>query len=229
MKPLILSLLLLASVAHGQGAYRIGGGVSAPRVISKNEPEYSEAARKARLEGTAIVVLVVNEDGTLRNVRVPRPLGLGLDEKAIETVRSWRFAPGQKEGKPVPVIATIEVNFRLGDVMARWHLTRAAFRFPEGASTPSLVKQEFPADAPAGLAGFVDSTLVVGVDGAPSDIHVERSSDPSLEPEVISALRNWRFTPALKDNTPISTSMTVEFSLAVKAGMLGFQPPVVPQ
>ncbi len=97
----------------GGGAYRIGGGVSPPSVISKVEPEYSEQARKAKWQGTVILQLVVDEHGMPRDMRVTRSLGLGLDEKAIEAVGKWRFKPGMKDGKPVPVIATIEVNFRL--------------------------------------------------------------------------------------------------------------------
>jgi len=97
----------------GGGAYRIGGGVSPPSVLSKVEPEYSEEARKAKWQGTVILQLVVDEHGLPQQMKVTRSLGLGLDQKAIEAVGKWRFKPGMKDGKPVPVIATIEVNFRL--------------------------------------------------------------------------------------------------------------------
>ncbi len=97
----------------GGGAYRIGGGVSAPSVLSKVEPEYSEEARKAKWQGTVILALVVDDQGRPQNLKVLRSLGLGLDQKAIEAVEKWRFKPGMKDGKPVPVQATIEVNFRL--------------------------------------------------------------------------------------------------------------------
>jgi protein TonB len=97
----------------GGGAYRIGGGVSAPTVIYKVEPEYSEEARKAKFQGTVVLFVVVDEHGEPRDLKVIRPLGLGLDQKAIEAVQKWRFSPGKKDGKPVPVQATVEVNFRL--------------------------------------------------------------------------------------------------------------------
>ena len=97
----------------GGGAYRIGGGVSPPSVLSKVEPEYSEEARKAKWQGTVVLQLVVDEHGLPQQMKVTRSLGLGLDEKAIQAVAKWRFKPGMKDGKPVPVIATIEVNFRL--------------------------------------------------------------------------------------------------------------------
>ena len=97
----------------GGGAYRIGGGVSAPTVLSKVEPEYSEEARKAKWQGTVILQRVVDEHGLPQQMKVTRSLGLGLDQKAIEAVAKWKFRPGMKDGKPVPVVATIEVNFRL--------------------------------------------------------------------------------------------------------------------
>jgi TonB family protein len=97
----------------GGGVYKIGGGVSAPTLVFKVEPEYSEEARKAKFQGTVVLYVVVDDKGQPRDLRVIRPLGLGLDEKAIEAVMKWRFRPGYKDGKPVPVAATIEVNFRL--------------------------------------------------------------------------------------------------------------------
>jgi periplasmic protein TonB len=97
----------------GGGAYHIGGGVSAPTIIFKVEPEYSEEARKAKFQGTVVLAVVVDERGNPRDIRVQRPLGLGLDQKAVEAVGKWRFSPGKKDGKPVPVQAIIEVNFRL--------------------------------------------------------------------------------------------------------------------
>ena len=97
----------------GGGAFRIGGGVSAPVPIYRPEPEYSEEARKAKWQGAVLLAIVVDENGVPQEVKVVRSLGLGLDQKAIEAVQKWRFKPGLKDGKAVPVFANIEVNFRL--------------------------------------------------------------------------------------------------------------------
>lgn len=97
----------------GGGAYRIGGGVSQPTLIAKVEPEYSEEARKAKWQGVVALQIIVDESGNPTNIKVIRSLGLGLDQKAIEAVMKWRFRPGMKDGKPVPVFANVEVNFRL--------------------------------------------------------------------------------------------------------------------
>jgi TonB family protein len=97
----------------GGGVFRVGGGVSSPALIYKVEPEYSEEARKAKFQGTVVLSIIVDEKGTPTSFKVVRPLGLGLDEKAVEAVRKWRFRAALKDGKPVAVYATIEVNFRL--------------------------------------------------------------------------------------------------------------------
>ena len=88
-------------------------GVKAPALLYKVQPEYAEEARKAGLQGAVILSVDVGTDGFARNVKVVRSLGMGLDEKAIEAVQKWKFRPGSKDGNPVIVAATIQVNFRL--------------------------------------------------------------------------------------------------------------------
>ena len=97
----------------GGGVFRAGGGVSAPQLIYRVEPEYTEEARKAKYQGTVMIYCVVDIHGAVRDIRVIRSLGLGLDEKAVEAVLQWKFKPGMKDGRPVPVSAQIEVTFRL--------------------------------------------------------------------------------------------------------------------
>jgi len=97
----------------GGGIFRVGGGVSAPKIIYQPDPEYSEEARKAKFQGTCVLWLIVGPDGRPRDIRVQRTLGLGLDEKAIEAVKTWRFDPARKDGQPVSVPITVEVSFRL--------------------------------------------------------------------------------------------------------------------
>ena len=97
----------------GGGVYRVGGDVSAPLLVSKVEPEYSEEARKAKFSGAVMLSLVVGADGVPRDIHVVRQLGLGLDEKAIEAVMKWRFRPGRRGGQSVATQATVEVTFRL--------------------------------------------------------------------------------------------------------------------
>jgi protein TonB len=97
----------------GGGPRRIGGGVSAPQVIYQVEPEFSEEARKAKVAGNVLVNLWVDTNGNPSHVRVIRGVGMGLDEKAIEAVRQYKFRPAMENGKPVLVELNIEVNFQI--------------------------------------------------------------------------------------------------------------------
>jgi TonB family protein len=99
---------------YGGGNYRPGvNGVSVPEVIYSVDPEFSDEARKARYQGTVLVSLIVGADGLPKNPKVARALGMGLDEKAIEAVRQYRFKPAMKDGKPVPVQMSIEIDFHI--------------------------------------------------------------------------------------------------------------------
>jgi len=97
----------------GGGVFRVGGGVSAPKAVYSPDPEYSEEARKAKYQGVCVLYVEVGPDGRTRNIHVMRTLGLGLDEKAIEAVKTWKFDPAMKDGKPVTVAVNIEVTFHL--------------------------------------------------------------------------------------------------------------------
>ncbi len=97
----------------GGGVYHIGGGVSAPVPIFTPEAEFSDEARRAKYQGVCLISLIVDAQGNPQNPRVVRPLGMGLDEKALEAVRKYKFKPAMKGNTPVPVMMSIEVNFRL--------------------------------------------------------------------------------------------------------------------
>ena len=97
----------------GPGIFHVGEGVSAPRPIFTPEPEFSEEARKAKYQGVVVLNIIVGTDGRVHNPRVIRSLGMGLDEKAIEGVKIWKFDPSKKDGRAVAVEMNIEVAFNL--------------------------------------------------------------------------------------------------------------------
>jgi len=97
----------------GGGPFRVGNGVSAPRAIYSPDPEYSDEARRVKFQGNVVLSLVVDPMGHVRDIHVARSLGMGLDEKAIDAVKKWKFEPGMKDGYPVSVQVNVEVNFRL--------------------------------------------------------------------------------------------------------------------
>jgi protein TonB len=98
---------------YGGGLRKIGGGVSSPVVIYQVDPEFSEEARKAKFMGVVLVNLIVGADGLPKNVHILRGVGMGLDDKAVEAVKQYRFKPAMEGGKPVAVELNVEVNFQI--------------------------------------------------------------------------------------------------------------------
>ena len=98
----------------GGGLYHVGNGVSQPIPLITPEPEFSDEARRAKYQGIVLISMIVDAQGNPQNPRVTRALGMGLDEKALEAVKLYKFKPAMKDGRtPVPVMITVEVNFRL--------------------------------------------------------------------------------------------------------------------
>jgi TonB family protein len=93
----------------------LSAAVTPPRPKHKVEPTYSQEALDAKYQGSVLLRLLIDSSGNVKDPVVVRPLGLGLDEKAIEAVRQWKFEPATKDGEPVEVKANIEINFRLRD------------------------------------------------------------------------------------------------------------------
>ena len=97
----------------GPGIETARGVFTAPVLLVKTEPAYSEEARKGKVQGTVVLIVEIDTNGRARDIRVRRPLGFGLEERAVEAVGRWRFRPAYRNGKPVPCSAEVEVNFRL--------------------------------------------------------------------------------------------------------------------
>lgn len=96
------------------GPLRVGGDVKAPRISNKVDPEYTEVARRARVQGIVILEAIIDKQGNVDNVKVIRGLPMGLSESAVQAVKRWKFRPGTMNGRPVDVIFNLTVNFRLG-------------------------------------------------------------------------------------------------------------------
>jgi TonB family protein len=100
-------------LAAMQKVYKIGGDVTAPKLIYKVEPQYTEDARDAKIAGSVVLTMEVDEQGATRKIEVKRGLDPGLDKNAIDAVSQWRFEPARRKDEPVAVFATVEVNFKL--------------------------------------------------------------------------------------------------------------------
>lgn len=93
--------------------FHVGAGVTAPKATFTPEPKFTEIARYEKFQGVVVVNLIVGKDGAVRNIRLLRPLGLGLDESAQSMIRTWRFQPATRDGQPVAVEMHVEVGFNL--------------------------------------------------------------------------------------------------------------------
>jgi TonB family protein len=99
---------------------RIGPGVTPPRLLRKVEPEFTPEALAAQVQGIVVLEIVISAEGRVTDISVLSPLGYGLDEQAQAAVSKWKFAPGEKDGKPVRILATVQVTFRLLDRVNRF-------------------------------------------------------------------------------------------------------------
>lgn len=97
----------------GGGVYQLGGGVSTPIAIYSPDPPYTEQAREAKFQGDVVLSIVVLADGSVADVQIVKPLGLGLDQSAVKAVKTWKFKPGTRNGVPVAVQMMIDVTFHL--------------------------------------------------------------------------------------------------------------------
>lgn len=97
----------------GGGPYQPGSGVAPPVLLKEVRPGYTDEARRRSIEGDVLLEIVVKQDGSVGNVRVTRSLGAGLEQKAIEAVRQWRFGPARRQGQPVDVVVEVSVEFKL--------------------------------------------------------------------------------------------------------------------
>ena len=95
------------------GPIHVGGDVQAPEKINAPSPQYTEIARKARIQGVVIVQAIIGKDGSVQNVKLLKGLPMGLDKAAMDAVKSWRFKPATLNGKPVSVYYNLTVNFSL--------------------------------------------------------------------------------------------------------------------
>ncbi len=102
-----------AQDATGDGPFHVGKGISPPKVLTQSDPEFSDAARRSKFQGTVILKVVVDTSGIPSDIRILSPVGSGLDAQAVRAVETWRFRPGAKDGQIVRVEVAVETNFHL--------------------------------------------------------------------------------------------------------------------
>ena len=192
--------------------FHVGSGIVAPFVSAKTPPLYTGEARLAKLEGSVLLSLVVGADGLPRDIQVARPLGLGLDESAVDNVRAWQFKPGTRNGTPVAVFVNEEVFFHAQRTLWDWHVVRAVFHPPPNAMRPTLINIKFPATVDLEENASVTIAFDVPPNGVPADLRVVKSSGAKWENELLAAVRSgWRFRPGTGDGKPVTVPAWFEF------------------
>jgi TonB family protein len=204
--------------------HRVSSDFDFPDRIVDIPAEYSLEARVARIEGTIYLAGTVTAHGSVRDLHVVQPLGLGLEEAAIAAAGQWKFEPARINDVPTISSTTIRVNFLLKSRQSRWHLLRVAFATPEGVSRPHFLNAPYPrgegigsaaADAARLLAvmgrqGVARLAFEVDEAGHPVRIRVQEASEPVWGEQAVSLVRRWQFSPAKKDEKPVSTPCTVD-------------------
>jgi TonB family protein len=186
-----------------------------PRLLSKTEPSYTKEARHAMVNAIITCNLIVSKDGVPQNIRVIRAAGFGLDEKAVEALSTWRFAPGLKNGVPVATMARIAVSFRLNSLDGREgkhknQIVRLNFKLPPGSNSPELVSGRVPENRGDSEYAKVSVTLTVGTDGKPRETRVLESTSSEWADEALREIEHWQFRPATMNNSAIEVEGTFE-------------------
>jgi TonB family protein len=210
-----------ATLHHLFGPYLPNGGVVRP--VIRIPAEYSKEARIAQLEGTVEFFATIAPDGSVQDLRLSQPLGLGLDESAVAAAKHWSFEPAQP-GDVDPVSSVpIELDFIFPAKTSRWHLVGVSFSPASGASPPHFLAAPYPPGfgvSNVGLdeAAFVNVekrlamvTLSFDIDqqGRPVNFRTQQTTYPTWGPEAIALVSKWRFTPGTKNATPVITPCTV--------------------
>jgi TonB family protein len=171
---------------------------SDPVLIRKVEAEYTPEARSSKLQGTVYLYVEISPEGKPEHVQVMHGLGLGLDEKAVEAVKQWRFTPGTKDRQPERVAQSVEVQFRLENA-GPWSVRQAAYTIggkpSEVILKPVLSRYASPnfAACPADGGNVIVETSI-GKNGLPSGIQPRGSDDP-MTVAAAKAIGSWRFQP----------------------------------
>jgi TonB family protein len=195
MKLWILGILAIAAWAQDVPAQasRQASSTRQPRVISKTDPEYSEEARRAGVNATIVLSLVVNENGEPEDVRIERGAGFGLDEQAVQCIQTWRFEPGTKDGKPFKAATHIEVNFSLLEKGRQNQRARLNFTLPPGPARPELIKGTIPPNPDAVGDALLRVRLTVSPDGRPQNLDILETTDQDWANQALKKMREWRF------------------------------------
>jgi TonB family protein len=196
--------------------------VAAPAVDQYTSPPlYSDEARSLGVEGKVVLEVAVGADGKPMDLQVIRGLGFGLDQNALVAVRDWHFVPGKRNGRSVESLIRVEVEFNLKTAELNEAIANdMATRISPGVTPPQVVYRSDPAfpanEQSVAHGGTVVLDAIIPEDGIPRVIRVIRSLNWQFDESAINALKQWRFSPAMKDGNPVKVRMNVAVEFTPK-------------
>jgi TonB family protein len=174
-------------------------GTRSPRVVTRSEPEYTEEARRAGVNSTVTLSLVVNEDGAAEDIRVVRGAGFGLDESAVHAIKSWRFEPASREGKPFKASTHVEVHFKVSHKAHADQTARLRFSAEPGVERPELIQGSVPANPDPPVEALLRVRFTVNPDGRLTDLQTLESNNKKWTDGALREIAGWRFRPAMRN------------------------------
>lgn len=184
----------------GQGAYRPGNGIAAPKLLKSVQPRYTPDALSRKVQGDVELEVVVEKDGSVGDVRVTKGLEPDLDAQALQAARQWQFTSGtNRDGEPVPVIVTLVLSFRARDGQADNFLQGACLATAQGSTAPVLLHSVAPKYTSEALRQKIDGEVkvqaIVESDGSVSRARVVQSLDQvyGLDGQALAAVSHWEF------------------------------------
>jgi TonB family protein len=230
MRPAAVLLGIVAglgapSAAHAQAL--AAAGAIPPLLVKEVKPPYPEELKGTNIEGTVRLACTVREDGTTGNARVIAPVHPLLESEALKALGEWRFLPGRKDGKPVPVGVQVEISFlREPDPESQPLPKGPPLGSPEvhlpggGVTLPTLVRDTKPSYTAsamrAAVQGRVKLECVVLPDGTVGDVRILKRFHPDQDEEAVRALRQWRFKPGTKDGIAVPVRVEVEMAFTLR-------------
>lgn len=192
--------------------------------IQKTEPEYTDEARLAELEGTVVLAAEIDESGLAQDLQVVESVGLGLDEKAMEAVKQWSFRPAVNPSPQVKTVTQIHVDFRLPSKQSLWHLIGVRFQTPAGVARPVFKSVLYPIGAGIGPEAMEEARVLVAIGrlataqltfdvdehGVPVNFRTPNASEPVWGSEAKALVSQWRFTPGSANGIPVAVPCTVD-------------------
>jgi TonB family protein len=213
-----------AAVSNGRNS--AGRGMVMPVVLSSVQPEYTPIARRLNVEGTVTLSVLVGRDGLIRDVQTVKSLGYGLDSKAAEAVRKWKFEPGLNVGMPVDMRAQIDVTFRrVGTATPEqgWLSGPMTFVLPDGASLPEVTDGALPAANGEMPGDSVVLEFTVDANGYVRNIRAISGTSSAVD-TLSRSLVAWTLRPAVLAGRPLEAIGRIRF--VSEGGGAQFSPPV---